>query len=106
MRKSPFRRQVEKDFLTTFLNVDEYGYECDWNGGKLLIAEGALDSAITEEVVGLLHNTKRVYCRAKDLPALPRPDEPVRLDGVPWLVKDSRELFGHFEILLIRESSA
>lgn len=106
MKASPFHRQVERDFLTTFLCAGEFGKVCEWNGGKLRIAEAAMDNVVSEDGMGLFHNNKKVYCRSADLPGLPKPTDVITINRVRWRVVDSRELLGHFEILLERFTGA
>lgn len=102
MRRSPFHRQIDRDFMTSFLNDAEFGQVCEWNGGKLYVAEAATDSISADEAMGIIHNKKRIFCRSKDLSRLPQPDDDVVMNGVRWRVVDSKRMLGHFEILLER----
>lgn len=105
MSKSAFQRQLDKDFLTTFLNLDEFGRECDWNGGVLRIVEGVPDAAMSGDSLGILSGTKRIYCRSKDLLRLPEPEDKVYLDGDRWEVLDAYEAPGYYAITLERPKS-
>lgn len=104
MKKSPFQRQIQKDFRTTFLNSREFGRVCQWNGEPLHIVEGALDDVIAERGIGVMRNSKRVYCLKADLPRIPEPDDRIVLDGEHWLVTDSQDVFVYYIIDMTRTS--
>lgn len=101
-----FREQVAEDFKNVFLNPEEYGRVCDWNGTPLPIVEGATPGILTSDSApGIAEGTKEIYCRIDDLPNPPKVTEMVILDGEYWQTSDVRTMFGHHCIALVRSMS-
>ena len=97
-----FREQMRADFENVFLNTEEFGRVCSWNGYPLTIAE---DASLEKEEFGanaVNVMRKRVICRDIDLTPPPKITEQVLLDGEYWQVTDVQTPFAHLKITLER----
>jgi hypothetical protein len=104
--QTPFLQQVQQDFYQSLLNPFEFGRYCNWNGGPLLIAEGARrDDKQTVSANGANAEEKQVYCRQLDISPWPVPLEQISFDGEPWLVRSVDTLFAHLIITIERRVS-
>lgn len=99
-----FKEQVEKDFVDVFLNLNEFGRICSWNGHPLLIAEAARLEQEAFATNGLNEERKRIICRRADLEP-PRVTEQVNFDGDYWQVEDVRTPLFQVIITLVRRRS-
>ena len=84
MPPSPFQEQVAADLRDVFMNRDEFGQTCKWNGRDIPFAEAMPAEFV--DAPGLLASTRVVTVRARDLPGEPRANERVFIDGVPYSI--------------------
>jgi len=100
-----FKEQIHKDFKNTFLNENEFGRVCLWNGKELKIVEDARLENELNQTQGVNVNKKIIYCCETDLNPRPRAYEAVELDGDMWEIVEVKNPIGHLVITLIRRTS-
>ena len=102
-----FREQVSEDFQNVFLNQEEFGRECLWNGVKIRLVVVADSGSVLGEsyAAGVARAGMEVYCRSEDLPAKPLPTQVVDIDGERWIVVEAQTLYGHYRIALAKETA-
>lgn len=105
MKKSPFQRQMERDFLNTFLKDGEFGMTGRWNDTDLRYAKAVIPDELTAATIGVNCELRRIVCREADLKPMPEPGESVTFDRVAWDVRSVQNPLGHLVITLSRNIS-
>lgn len=101
-----FREQVIADFHAVLGNTGEFGAIHLFNGRELqMVVAAAPAENLVYYTSGLLQEAKEIVCAVDDMPKPPRTTEVVNLDGVEYLVDESKIEFAFVHVRLARHSS-
>ncbi len=106
MTISSFREQVIADFQDVFANTEEFGAIHLFNGRKIpMVISVSPPEVLLDYAPGEMKEAKEIICSIKDMPKPPRVTKPVNLDGVEYIVDDSKVEFAFVHVTLVRYSS-
>lgn len=86
MSPSLFHDQVAEDLREVFMNPEEFGKTCTWNGADIPFCEAM--PVESPDAPGLMASIRVVTVRSRDLPGEPRVNGRVFIDGVPYGIVD------------------
>lgn len=106
MGSPSFREQVIEDFRNVLGNPEEYGAIHLLNGREIqMVVAAAPAENLTYYTSGTLQEIKEIVCTIADMPVRPRTTEVVNLDGVEYMVDNSKVEFVFVHVTLVRYSS-
>ena len=94
---SLFKRVLEEELTSVFLNLDEFAeiheiegkkIPCVVSGQEGLAETDSQDGFANVSGIGILQESRTVYCKVADLDPVPLPGQKIVMDDTFWIVGD------------------